>query len=557
MEGQTIILHFPEAARSDELYGDIDDSFLAGDKFGMKRLKAARRWSHESEKAQAVMHYRALGAYRKSWSGNEGNLPDIKTSKIIENIRLLYRPNHVHTMLLLSNMPVQLGLGGPVGDIWEMQNLIDSHMPSFQFLTERFSISGCTSSGNLDSEKNKIESGFTSNRNLDNRSAWSEKDSGFSSTGKSDMQITSTDTDKHTVNKAIANLFEENTATKGEAQKIVQYTPKTPKSSEVHGVGLYNLGETCYMNSTIQCMHCIPELMDALASFFLNKRNWSDAPAHQLTVAAHDTFSALDTSTTPVSPSKFLEALREIYPIFAEREHNSYKHQDAEECWTVEPTAADQLKGFFGITLGSRLDRAETGEYLKTQSVDLIRCPINDGVKHVHEVLDQSLKAGGSYYEKDSKIHELPRYFTIQLGRMHHDNKLNTMVKKFDRVNHALQLDLYEHCSDEMKLKLQAHREVSESNALGSLAMDIDQVDPIVPKKQCTGIYNLVAIVTHRGPTANRGHYVAWVKQSYDTWIQFSDAVTSTHEDKDILELSGGSDLEHVPYIYLYKAELT
>uniref|UniRef100_A0A453RHY1 Uncharacterized protein n=1 Tax=Aegilops tauschii subsp. strangulata TaxID=200361 RepID=A0A453RHY1_AEGTS len=52
------------------------------------------------------------------------------------------------------------------------------------------------------------------------------------------------------------------------------------------------------------------------------------------------------------------------------------------------------------------------------------------------------------------------RYFTIQLGRMW-DEMQNRLTKKFDKVSHPLQLDLYGHCSDEMKLKLQAAREVA------------------------------------------------------------------------------------------------
>lgn len=32
-------------------------------------------------------------------------------------------------------------------------------------------------------------------------------------------------------------------------------------------------------------------------------------------------------------------------------------------------------------------------------------------------------------------------------------------------------------------------------------------------KGQLTGIYDLVAVLTHKGRSADSGHYVAWVKQ--------------------------------------------
>jgi len=37
----------------------------------------------------------------------------------------------------------------------------------------------------------------------------------------------------------------------------------------------------------------------------------------------------------------------------------------------------------------------------------------------------------------------------------------------------------------------------------------------VLPEKehQLTGIYDLVAVLTHKGRSADSGHYVAWVKQ--------------------------------------------
>lgn len=43
----------------------------------------------------------------------------------------------------------------------------------------------------------------------------------------------------------------------------------------------------------------------------------------------------------------------------------------------------------------------------------------------------------------------------------------------------------------------------------------INSISGVLPEKehQLTGIYDLVAVLTHKGRSADSGHYVAWVKQ--------------------------------------------
>lgn len=87
--------------------------------------------------------------------------------------------------------------------------------------------------------------------------------------------------------------------------------------------------------------------------------------------------------------------------------------------------------------------------------------------------------------------------------------------------------------------------------------MDTDQADSSASKKHLTGVYNLVAVITHNGPTTNSGHYVSWIKQTNETWTRLDDHVATSHEEQEILSLCGGADEEHVAYLYLYKAQVT
>lgn len=68
------------------------------------------------------------------------------------------------------------------------------------------------------------------------------------------------------------------------------------------------------------------------------------------------------------------------------------------------------------------------------------------------------------------------------------------------------------------------------------------------------GRYNLVAVLTHKGRSADSGHYVSWVKQVDGTWIQFDDEELIPRKEEEIPSLSGGGDW-HMAYLLLYEAE--
>ena len=67
------------------------------------------------------------------------------------------------------------------------------------------------------------------------------------------------------------------------------------------------------------------------------------------------------------------------------------------------------------------------------------------------------------------------------------------------------------------------------------------------------GKYELLAVLTHKGRSADSGHYVSWAKQDDGKWIQFDDEEMIVRKEEEIVGLSGGGDW-HMAYLLLYRA---
>ncbi|KAK9479466.1 hypothetical protein V1514DRAFT_327988 [Lipomyces japonicus] len=253
-------------------------------------------------------------------------------------------------------------------------------------------------------------------------------------------------------------------------------TLKTP-------IGITNLGNTCYLNSTLQGLRLIPELYDELDRY---QPNQFSAGRPDLAKSLRDLYRDMRSQTSAYYPFSFLQTLRAVFPQFAEQAEGRYKQQDAEEAWSQilsvvnlalsgQTNSADPA----GANTSSFADKFIAGSYATemkapglpdepvVQGQDRflkLDCHISLDTNHLSDGLKSSLTEtiekraattnADTQFTLSKKISRLPKYLTVHFVRFYWRRDTGKKSKILRKVTFPFELDVTDLCTDELKTKL-------------------------------------------------------------------------------------------------------
>ncbi|NXW62737.1 UBP36 hydrolase, partial [Eurystomus gularis] len=291
------------------------------------------------------------------------------------------------------------------------------------------------------------------------------------------------------------------------------------------GAGLHNLGNTCFLNSTVQCLTYTPPL----ANYLLSKEH--SRSCHQggfcmMCIMQNHIIQAFANSGNAIKPLSFIRDLKKI----AQNIHFG-RQEDAHEFlrYTID---AMQKACLNGCTRLDRQTQATTlvhqifGGYLRSR----VKCSVCKNVSDTYDpFLDLALEIGqAANIVRALELFVRPELLGGENAYMCAKCKKKVPASKRFTIHRA---------SNVLTLSLKRFADFGRRKITKDVGYpELLNIRPYMSQKNGDPVtYGLYAVLVHSGFSCHAGHYYCYVKASNGQWYQMNDALVRASNIKVVL----------------------
>ena len=384
-----------------------------------------------------------------------------------------------------------------------------------------------------------------------------------------------------------------------EEKKIIEYYRKgtnfgLPNSlnaciilnTQAPSLGLQNVGATCYMNATLQCLVHIKELSEILLSAFLFKyprENINYANNHILTLEYINILSQVyfpklyNAQAICFAPYRFKEIIGELNPLF-----NGYAANDAKDLLQfILERMHQELKMAVQPFMEYYCNQTQENlafQYFSDSYISQNQSPLLKFLYGITKIQTECLKCHTVKY--NFQCYNL-LYFPLRESKWFCIEKYKKEIKDFDEKNYILDLEgcfIYnekvDHFTGDNQMYCNICKGCQDSDYRGVIYsapmilaivlnrgrgnLDFQEpfkysVDIDISKylnNGANGKYYLIGMVVHLGESSLSGHFIAYCRMDKESdWYCYNDAFVSKCTNFDEIIERG------TPYILFYHHE--
>uniref|UniRef100_UPI00398E76D4 ubiquitin carboxyl-terminal hydrolase 36 isoform X2 n=1 Tax=Pristiophorus japonicus TaxID=55135 RepID=UPI00398E76D4 len=291
------------------------------------------------------------------------------------------------------------------------------------------------------------------------------------------------------------------------------------------GAGLHNLGNTCFLNSTIQCLTYTPPL----ANYLLSKEHSKTCPQTgfcMICIMQNHLIQAFANSGNAIKPLSFIRELKKIA-----RHFRFGNQEDAHEFlrYTIDAMQKACLNGCTKLdrqTQATSLVHQIFGGYLRSR----VKCSV---CKSVSDTYDPYLDIALEIRQAPNIVRALELF--VKPDFLSGENAY--MCAKCKKKVPATKRFSIHRASNVLTLSLKRFANFSG----GKITKDVGYPEhlnmrPYMSQSNGEPVnYGLYAVLVHSGYSCHAGHYYCYVKASNGQWYQMNDSMVHCSNIKVVL----------------------